>query len=84
MSDSSRPGSRDGLWWVVGVLLAIPIIFPLLVGTYAKAEPTLAGFPFFFWYQFLWIAIASALVFVCFQLVTRKEQRDQDERGDRS
>ena len=36
-----------------GVALAVAIVVPLLVWTYAKADPELWGIPFFFWYQFL-------------------------------
>ena len=48
---------------LAGVLLAIPIVALLWVPHYAKVEPRLFGFPFFFWYQFLWVFICSALTY---------------------
>jgi hypothetical protein len=53
------------------VLLAIPIVALLLVGTYAKDEPRLAGFPFFIWYQFLWVLICSALTYSAYRIVLK-------------
>jgi hypothetical protein len=74
-----KSGAGRRIWPVVAVLLAIPIVAPLLVNTYARDEPELAGFPFYFWYQFLWIPVASLLTFICFRLVSRQEQRDREE-----
>ncbi len=53
---------------IAAVLLAIPIIALLWVPHYAKVEPTLFGFPFFFWYQFLWVFICSALTYTAYRL----------------
>jgi hypothetical protein len=56
---------------VAGVLLVIAIVAPLLVNTYSKAKPRLWGFPFFFWYQLLWVFIAGALTYGAYLLVER-------------
>ena len=53
---------------LAGVLLMIPIVVLLWVPHYAKVEPTLFGFPFFFWYQFLWVFICSALTWTAYKL----------------
>jgi hypothetical protein len=45
---------------LAAVLLLIPVIGLLWVGSYARVEPTVAGFPFFIWYQFLWVFLCSA------------------------
>ena len=42
---------------------------PLLVSTYAKDKPRLCGFPFFYWFQFMWIFLSSILVSICYRLV---------------
>ena len=54
------PPANKALLTVASVLLAIPIVALLSIGTYAKVEPTLAGFPFFIWYQFLWVFLCAA------------------------
>ena len=51
-----------------GVLLLIPIIALMAVPTYAKAGPELFGFPFFFWYQFLWVFLCSAMTYSAYRL----------------
>ena len=40
---------------------------PLLVGIYARNDPKLWGFPFFYWFQFLLIPVAAALTTVAYQ-----------------
>ena len=75
-SSATRPA-----WIVVGLLLAVGIVVPLLVGTYDSETPRLGGFPFFFWYQFLLIPIVSALTYVAFRLSESATKRDRRARG---
>ena len=51
------------------ILLAIPVVALLWVDTFAKTEPTLAGFPFFIWYQFLWVFLCSLCTWTAYHLV---------------
>jgi hypothetical protein len=44
---------------LVGVLLLIPLAALAIVPIYARKDPYLWGFPFFYWYQFLWVFLAS-------------------------
>jgi len=60
-TSSVREGGSNGskaLWYL---LLIIPFIATLWVPFYAGKDPELAGIPFFYWYQFLWIIITSLL-----------------------
>ncbi len=50
------------------VLLAVPVVALLWVPSYARETPTLFGFPFFFWYQFLWVFLCSAMTWTAFKL----------------
>lgn len=59
----ARPRKRK--WY--GVLL-LPFVGLLYMPFYARAEPRLWGFPFFYWYQFLWIFLTIFLI----ELVHRK------------
>ena len=73
MSGSSR-AARSGpptVWIVVGILLAVPIVVPLLVPIYAKDSPELAGFPFYYWFQFAMIPAASILTYAAYRLSGR-------------
>jgi len=62
-------------YWISGVLLAVAVVVPLIVSTYAKDGPRLWGFPFFYWYQLLWVFISAALVSICYRLVITEERR---------
>lgn len=43
-------------------LLLIPIVAMLWVSSYNRIEPTLAGFPFFYWYQLLWVLLSAVII----------------------
>lgn len=65
-----------------GFLVAAPFVALLWVGTYNSASPRLWGFPFFYWYQLLWVFIAAGTTFLAYLLVTRtgKDVDVDDER----
>jgi len=44
-------------------LLLLPFIALLSVPFYNFRQPVLWGFPFFYWYQFLWIPLTSLLIY---------------------
>ena len=46
---------------IAWVCLAAPFVALLWVGSYAKANPHVWGFPFFFWYQFVWVFLSAIL-----------------------
>ena len=51
------------------VLLLIPNVGLLWVGSYARVEPVVAGFPFFIWYQFAWVFLCSACTATALRLI---------------
>ena len=51
--------NRKWLW-----LLAIPFIALLSTPLYSRINPVVWGFPFFYWYQFLWIPLSAAITFL--------------------
>ena len=65
------PPADKRLLIAAGVLLALPIISLMWVSSYARAEPRLWGFPFFIWYQFLWVFLCSAMTWTAYKLVLR-------------
>lgn len=50
------------------VCLAIPVIALMWVPSYTREDPELAGFPFFFWYQFLWVFLCAGLTWAAYRL----------------
>jgi Protein of unknown function (DUF3311) len=73
--------SSSGLWVLIVVLLLPPVVLPLWVPLYDKTDPTLWGFPFFYWFQFALILMSAALTSIAFALSTRADRRREG--GDR-
>lgn len=49
-------------------LLLVPYVALLAVPWYARPAPALWGFPFFYWYMFLWVILTSALTGLVYKL----------------
>jgi hypothetical protein len=71
MSSPSRHRLPTGVAVTAGVLLAIPVLALLFVPLYAKRGPALWGFPFFYWYQLLWVFLAAGFTFTAYLLIQR-------------
>jgi hypothetical protein len=56
---------------LVAVLILIPLVALAIVPVYSRATPRLWGFPFFYWYQFLWVFLASACTYAAYVAITR-------------
>jgi hypothetical protein len=57
--DRTSATRRYNLW---KLLLFLPFVALLWVPFYNSIEPALWGIPFFYWYQFLWVFLTSALI----------------------
>jgi hypothetical protein len=44
------------------LLLLIPYVAMMWVPSYNRIEPEIAGIPFFYWYQMLWIVLGAAVM----------------------
>ena len=58
-----------------------PMVAVIAVPTYNSATPRLGGFPFFYWYQLLWVLITGVLMVAAFWAIKvdgnrRKQFRD--------
>jgi hypothetical protein len=56
------PTSTHSRWW--SLLLLIPFVALLWVPFYNRIEPALFGIPFFYWYQFVWVILTSAIILI--------------------
>lgn len=65
------PPANKGLLAVAGVLLVLPIIALMWVSSYSRDEPRLGAFPFFIWYQFMWVFLCSAMTYAAYRLVLK-------------
>jgi hypothetical protein len=53
-------GTKNGRGGPVMLLLLVPFLV-LWVPFYNRIEPTLFGFPFFYWFQLAWIFLGMAV-----------------------
>lgn len=51
---------QRGRGWLL--LLLLPFAGLLYPPLYNRVDPQIFGFPFFYWYQFAWVILASALM----------------------
>jgi hypothetical protein len=68
--DTTPPASA-GLLALAGVLLLLPIVALMWVGSYAKVDPRLGPFPFFVWYQLVWVFVCSGCTYTAYRVVVR-------------
>jgi uncharacterized membrane protein len=57
-------------------LLVVPIVVPLLVPLYNKVEPTLFGWPLFYWLQLAFVAVGVLTTSIVYRM-TRRSATDQ-------
>ncbi|SBT91530.1 Protein of unknown function [Streptomyces sp. DI166] len=62
---------------LIALCLTAPFVAMLWVGSYARAEPAVAGVPFFYWYQLAWVVLSTALTLAAYKL----HRRDRRSRG---
>lgn len=60
----AKPKQRRSPWVLLLVLPYLALCFPQV---YARNRPVLWGFPFFYWYQFAWVIIASGLLAIVYR-----------------
>lgn len=58
----------------IRLLLAVPFAAMMAIGFYNRGEPAIAGIPFFYWYQLLWIPLGALFILP----VYRAEERARD------
>jgi Protein of unknown function (DUF3311) len=62
--------TRAGWLWLI---LLIPYVGLLWVPFYNHVEPRLFGFPFFYWYQLLWVPISALLTWIVYRRLDHDE-----------
>ncbi len=65
--EAARRRSRAPYWF-----LLIPFVGTLFPRFYAFEEPRLWGFPFFYWYQIVWVFISSIITYSVYRATRTK------------
>ncbi|HEY0905162.1 MAG TPA: DUF3311 domain-containing protein [Marmoricola sp.] len=68
-------------WILVAALLAPAVVLPLWVPLYDREDPSLFGFPFYYWFQFLLIVIAVALTVPAYVLAKGADRAERVAHG---
>ena len=71
MAQPKPPRRSPATWAVVTILLVIAVGGTLWVPIYARATPFWGDFPFFYWYQLLWVPVVALLCLTCYLLLRR-------------
>ena len=59
---------RHRSWRLLLILPFIGLLYPPL---YATDSPELFGFPFFYWYQFVWVPVAALVTWFVYRATRR-------------
>ena len=73
--------SSRARWALIGLLLAPAVVLPLWVPLYNREDPTFAGFPFYYWFQFALIIVAVALTVPAYLLAQGADRTDRTRHG---
>jgi hypothetical protein len=71
MSQPAQKRAHPGIWIAITILLAASLVGVLWVPFYARTTPALGGWPFFYWYQMLWVPIVAVLSWAAYVLSKR-------------
>jgi hypothetical protein len=71
MTHSGPPTRHTGAWILVTILLLVAVLGTLIVPIYTRSTPKLGAFPFFYWYQLLWVPVVALLTTICYLITTR-------------
>lgn len=74
---AKRPAHRG--WYL---LLLLPFVATLVPPFYARINPKIGAWPFFYWWQFVWIIITALLLGVVYAVTTRRDKRPRDDGRD--
>ena len=72
---AKSPDKRPARMAVVAVMLTIAIMGSLWVPLFARSQPQLRGFPFFYWYQLILVPVTSLLCWICYLLLRPRRRR---------
>ena len=66
---------------IAALCILAPIVAILWIPSFNKTKPELLGFPFFYWYQLLWVVLTALLMFVAYFAVRRDESARRGQSG---
>ena len=74
----SAPARSDRSPW--NWLLLVAVVVPLLVPLYNRVEPTLFGWPFFYWVQLAFVPLGVLATFLAYRAARRRPAAGRPDR----
>ena len=65
--------ARKRRFRLIHLLLLLPFVAILWVPSYNRLAPEIAGIPFFYWYQLLWVPITVLLIWTVYRRVSHAD-----------
>jgi Protein of unknown function (DUF3311) len=62
-------------WYLLLLLPFAGLLYPPL---YSTEDPQLFGFPFFYWYQFVWVPVTAVLTYFVYRKTRVREPSPAD------
>jgi Protein of unknown function (DUF3311) len=75
MTHYSPRRPRTAAWVAVTILLVVAVAGTLAVPIYARSTPALVDFPFFYWYQLLWVPVVGILAGIAYLIIKPADAR---------
>ena len=73
MAKRNGSDARNGWHWSYWLLIFVCVV-TLCVPFYNRAEPTLFGFPFFYWFQLGWIFVSMVVTAFAYFVTEARER----------
>jgi protein-S-isoprenylcysteine O-methyltransferase Ste14 len=78
MAKPARRRINPAAMVVVTILLVVAVAGTLVVPIYARSAPKLGDFPFFYWYQLIWVPVVALLAWISYLLMRTKPAPSAD------
>ena len=75
LDPNAAPPARRDLQILMAIFLIIPLLALIPVGWYSREDPKLGSFPFFFWYQMLWVFLTAICTSIAYALSKKARPR---------
>lgn len=74
-----KPKSHSPITWAaITIALLAALVGTLWVPFYARTTPKIGAFPFFYWYQLVWVPIVAVLSWVAYLLIRPRTRGGSD------
>ena len=61
------PREQEPKWHWTRILFILPFVALMWVSSFNKVDPQLFGFPFYYWYQLLWVLIGAGIAAIVYK-----------------